>query len=249
MSVFACDSLSGKTVLITGATGGIGSATARMAAACGAKLVLTGRKADQLESLCRSLPGEGHSFVVSDMCDDQSLSVLAESLPKMDGVVYNAGILQWSLCKGVTESHLQDTLQTNFAGVAMLQSKLMKHKKLAPGASLVFLSSEAAFKPSVGQAVYCASKAALEAYSKALALEVAPRKMRVNCILPAMVQTKMAEAGMMDAEQLDVIAQGYPLKRIGAPEDVAHLVCFLLSDASSWMTGSSLVLDGGAQLV
>lgn len=249
MKTFSKHSLAGKKILLTGATGGIGAAIAHLTASCGAQLILTARNESKLQQACAALPGENHLSHVADMCNHAALSNLVASLPKLDGVVYNAGILEWALCKRISEEHVRTTMQTNFESIVMLQGMLMKNKKIAGGGSIVSIASEAVFKPSIGQALYGASKAALVAYTKALALELAPQKIRANCVLPAMVQTDMATEGILDEQQLEHLAQSYPLKRLGQPQDIANLVTFLLSDAAEWMTGSSLVMDGGAQLV
>ena len=249
MKIYSPDALKGKNILVTGASTGIGKAIAILLAECSASVVLASRNEERLREVCELLPGVGHSYCPVDMRNAESMAVLVDTLPKLDGIVYNAGVLQWATCRSVSTELIQTTMETNFQGVVEMQSMIMHRKKINKGASLVFMSSEAACRQSVGQCIYSASKAALLAYSKTLALELASKKIRVNSVLPAMVNTSIIDNGMVDAEQISRIVENYPLRRIGEPEDVAQLVAYLLSDASSWMTGSSLVIDGGASLM
>jgi NAD(P)-dependent dehydrogenase (short-subunit alcohol dehydrogenase family) len=137
-------------------------------------------------------------------------------------------------------------MDINFKGPVMLQQILLEQKKINKGASIVFMASMASVSPSIGHAAYSASKGAIISYANCLSLELAPRKIRVNCISPAMVWTDLVLQDGVDEEQLKEDEQNYPLKRYGTPEDIAHLAIYLLSDASSWMTGSNIKISGGA---
>jgi NAD(P)-dependent dehydrogenase (short-subunit alcohol dehydrogenase family) len=127
----------------------------------------------------------------------------------------------------------------------LLQAALLSKKKVNKGASIVFIASMASSSPSVGNAVYSASKGALISYANCLSLELAPRNIRVNCISPAMVWTELITKDGLDEEQLRLDEANYPLKRYGKPEDIAYLSIYMLSDASSWMTGSEVRITGG----
>lgn len=166
----------------------------------------------------------------------------------LNGVVNNAGVGNRVLCKAIKESNLNEVILPNLYGPILLQRHLLKKKRIAKEASIVMIASRAPFAPSIGNAVYAASKGAILGYANVLALECAPQKVRVNSICPAMVWTELIEkdAALMGADYED-LQQKYPLKRYGKPEDVAYLSIYLLSDASSWMTGSAIDLTGGGE--
>jgi NAD(P)-dependent dehydrogenase (short-subunit alcohol dehydrogenase family) len=160
-------------------------------------------------------------------------------------VVHCAGIGQRVLCKQLEEAQLEEVMTANFKGPVMLQTELLKQKKLNKAASIVFISSMASWSPSIGNAMYSASKGAVTSYANCLALELAPRQIRVNCISPAMVWTDLVFKGGVTEEELKEDEKRYPLKRYGKPEDIANLAIYMLSDASSWMTGSNVKISGG----
>ena len=170
---------------------------------------------------------------------------MVRQLPKLDGVVHCAGIGQRILCKQLQESDLDNMMDVNFKAPVMFQTELLRQKKINKGASIVFIASIAYDSPTIGNAMYCASKGAVISYANCLALELAPRLIRVNCILPAMIWTDLIYKGGITEEELKEDEKKYPLKRYGKPEDVANLSVYLLSDASAWMTGSSIKLTGG----
>ena len=137
-------------------------------------------------------------------------------------------------------------MNANFNAAVLLQASLLTQKKINKSASIVFLSSRTAEVPTLANSLYSASKGALKSYAQCLALELAPRGVRVNCICPAMVWTPLVLQGGVTEDQLESEQAKYPLKRYGSPEDIANLAVFLLSDASSWMTGSCIDITGGA---
>lgn len=136
-------------------------------------------------------------------------------------------------------------MNINFSSSVLLQSTILSSKKINKGASIVFIASRAATSPSIGNAIYSASKGAVISYAKCLGLELAPRQIRVNCICPAMVWTDLIIQEGISKEELEEAQLKYPLKRYGKPEDIAYLTIYLLSDASCWMTGSILDITGG----
>ena len=156
-----------------------------------------------------------------------------------------AGIGQRVLCKVATEQDVDSVMNINYKAPVLLQTELLKQKKINKGASIVFIASISSWSPSIGNAFYSASKGAIISYANCLALELAPRKVRVNCISPAMVWTDLVLQEGVDEEQLKQDEQKYPLKRYGTPEDIANLAIYMLSDASSWMTGSNVKISGG----
>lgn len=242
-------SLAGKTLLVTGASSGIGKATALLCARMGATVVLTGRNEDRLDCVYGQLAGRQPSPIIADITTASDREALVDTLPELDGVVYCAGMGHRKLCKQLTPGDVSAVMETNFNATVLLQSELLSRKKINKGASIVFLSSRTADVPTVANALYSASKGAIKSYARCLSLELAPRQIRVNCICPAMVWTPLVESEGVTKEELEAKEASYPLKRYGQPEDIANLAVFLLSDASSWMTGSCIDITGGAVTV
>ena len=238
--------LSGKTILVTGASAGIGRGIAIACAGMGAQVILTARNAERLQETLALLEGEGHTYIAADLTNETARTTLVEQLPMLDGVVQCAGVGSRVPCKMLSQADLDYVMKPNAEAPMLLQALLLSEKKIKKQASVVFITSAAATMPSAGNAVYSASKAALVAYAKCLAQELAPRQIRVNCISPTMVWTDLALVGAT-VEQLDEAQKQYPLKRYGQPEDIANLAIYLLSDASAWMTGSNIEITGGTQ--
>jgi NAD(P)-dependent dehydrogenase (short-subunit alcohol dehydrogenase family) len=239
-------SLSGKTILVTGASAGIGRGIAIACAGMGAQVVLTARNAERLQETLSMLEGEGHCYIVADLTIETQRAALVNQLPMLDGVVQCAGVGSRVPCKMLSQEDLDHVMKPNMEAPMLLQALLLSEKKIQKQASVVFIASAAATMPTAGNAVYSASKAAMVAYAKCLALELAPRQIRVNCISPTMVWTDLALVGAT-TEQLIEAEKYYPLKRYGKPEDIASLAIYLLSDASAWMTGSNIEITGGSQ--
>ncbi len=240
-------SLEGKLVLVTGASSGIGRAVAVSCAGMGARVYLTARNRERLEETLALMPPGEHVALCADLTQPQDIERLVAELPALDGVVHCAGVGSRVLCKHLTQEALHHVMQANYEGPVLLQTALLQRKKVSKQASVVFVASRAAHAPSIGNAAYSASKGALMSYAKCLALELAPRKVRVNCICPAMVWTELILQDGISREQLEEAQQKYPLKRYGTPEDVAYLALYLLSDASCWMTGSCVDITGGGE--
>ena len=238
-------SLAGKTILVTGASSGIGRATAELCARMGASVIITGRNPERLRQTYDSLQGNGHLQIVADLATSEQRDRLLQAVPALDGVAYCAGIGHRKPSKYLTEEDVLRVMSVNFNAVVLLQAALMSVKKINKGASLVFLSSRAAEIPATANSLYSASKGALKSYAKCLSLELAPRQVRVNCICPAIVWTPLVLSEGVTEEELKEQESRYPLKRYGQPEDIANLAVFLLSDASSWMTGSCIDITGG----
>ncbi len=239
-------SLAGKTVLVTGASSGIGRATAILCSQMGAQVVITGRNEDRLQETLDSLSSEGNLLIAADLTDEGSRTRLVEEIPTLDGIVHCAGIGHRKPCKAINAEDIATVMNANFNAAVLLQAGLLAKKKVNKSASLVFVSSRAAEIPSLANSLYSASKGALKSYAKCLSLELAPRAIRVNCICPAMVWTPLVLSEGVSEEELQAEQAKYPLKRYGKPEDIANLAVFLLSDASSWMTGSCIDITGGS---
>lgn len=241
-------SLEGKTILVTGATSGIGASTAIECAKVGANLVITGRNEERLDSTASKLQGEGHIKVICDLNNADSLKYLIGHLPKLDGAVFCAGVNQVLPIAFLTRAKIDDIFNTNFFSTVELMRILLKKKLINEGASIVALSSiggTASFTP--GAAAYGASKAALLSWMKTSARELAPR-FRVNCICPGQVNTPMNAKGEISEEQYESYKASIPMKRFGEPEEIAYAAIYLLSDSSKWVTGSTITIDGGTTL-
>lgn len=245
MDIFNPFTLKGKTILVTGASSGIGRGIAIACSKMGASVIINGRNEQRLAETLREMRGEENLSLIADLSQTDAVAIMVRQLPKLDGVVHCAGIGQRILCKQLQESDLDNMMDVNFKAPVMFQTELLRQKKINKGASIVFIASIAYDSPTIGNAMYCASKGAVISYANCLALELAPRLIRVNCILPAMIWTDLIYKGGITEEELKEDEKKYPLKRYGKPEDVANLSVYLLSDASAWMTGSSIKLTGG----
>lgn len=248
MEEFNPFSLKGKTILVTGASSGIGQGIAITCSKMGATVVINGRNVTRLQETLARMTGEGHSIAAADLTDTATVETMVAQLPKLDGVVHCAGLGQRILCKDLHAAEVNQVMDVNFKAPALLQAELLRQKRINKDASIVFIASIASWSPSFGNSVYSASKGAIISYANCLALELAPRKIRVNCISPAMVWTDLVMQGAIDEEQLKEDEQRYPLKRYGTPDDIANLAVYMLSDASSWMTGSNVKISGGGKL-
>lgn len=241
-------SLENKTILVTGASSGIGQAIAIACSKMKANVIITGRNHQKLESTLSLMANKGcHQILIADLTNKSDVDNLVFQLPKLDGIVYNAGIGSRKLCKMIEKEDIDTVMNTNFSSSVLLQSAILSSKRINKGASIVFIASRAATSPSIGNAIYSASKGAIISYAKCLGLELAPRQIRVNCICPAMVWTDLIIQEGVSKEELEEAQLNYPLKRYGTPEDIAYLTIYLLSNASCWMTGSILDITGGCE--
>lgn len=236
-------SLAGKTVLVTGASSGIGRATAIECSRLGAMVVATGRNEARLRETMAALTGEGHVSILADLTKAEEVARLVSELPQIDGFVCNAGIIKRRPVSYVKEEELHEVFETNTFAAFMLTKALMKARKMNRGGSMVFMSSMAARQVTPGNAMYAASKAAVESFARSCALEYAPMQVRANAILAGMVETPLTVKGLLSAEDLERDKQHYLLKRHGKPEEIAWAVIYLLSDASAWTSGTSLMVS------
>ena len=245
MSGFNPFSLEDKVILVTGASSGIGRGIAVTCSKMGATVIINGRNMAKLQETSSQMESESAIIKIGDLTDSTSLTSLVSELPKLDGVVHCAGIGQRIPCKDLQIDNVNQVMEVNFNAPVLLQAELLRQKKINKSASIVFVASIASWSPSFGNSIYSASKGAIISYANCLALELAPRKIRVNCISPAMVWTELVFKDGIDEEQLKEDEQKYPLKRYGQPEDIANLAVYMLSDASTWMTGSNIKISGG----
>ena len=239
-------SLNGKTVLVTGASSGIGQETAIQCSKLGAKLIITARNEERLKDTLSQLEGEGHQMIIAELTNQADIDELVSKVEHLNGVVLCAGKGMTSPFPFSTREKYDDIFNINFFAPVELLRLLVKKKKLQKESSVVFVSSIGGNGSySLGNGVYGASKAAICSTMKFCARELAPKKIRVNSVNPGMVNTRLIQGGAISEEQHKLDMEKYPLKRYGEPEDIAYGIIYLLSDASSWVTGHSLVIDGG----
>ena len=239
--------LTGKNILVTGASSGIGKAISIQCDAAGANLTITGRDNNRLQQTLSSLSGENHKAIIAELTNDTDRQKLIEAVDSLDGLVCCAGINDKSLVKFIKEEHVNKMLSVNFTSNVMLIQSLLKKKKLSRGASIVLLSSISSFYPSISNAMYASTKAALLQFGRVLALEVKPQSIRVNSICPAFVDTEMLHSYALQ-EEIEEIRTNYFNQRFSTPEEIAYSAQYLLSDATKMITGISLVIDGGYTL-
>ena len=243
-------SLEGKTILVTGASSGIGRAIAIECSRLGAKICLSARNKKRLQETYSLLAGDGHQILAADLNNPKEVLRLADEVPLLSGCVNNAGIQKTLLTQFITIEALQELMQINTFAPILLTQALIKRKKMMKGGSFVFLSSiSGTSRVWAGNTIYSTSKAAICGFVKNAALDLAPKKIRVNAVCPGMIDTGIMNEGVITSEQIAEDAKRYPLKRYGYPEEVAYAVIYLLSDAASFVTGSNLVIDGGITLV
>lgn len=239
--------LTEKTILVTGASSGLGRQCAISISEHGGKLIITGRKQDKLQQTFDRLQGEEHLMIPADLTKKQDIEELVEQLPGLNGVIYSTGISELSPARFITEESIEKTFRISFDASVLLTGKLLAKKKLIKGnCSLLFISSISTRYPFVGGAMYVSAKAALEGYARVLALELSPKRIRSNCIAPAFVKTPMLDgtAANYSQEAVNKI-EDQQILGLGEPEDVANTAVFYMSDASKWITATNLILGGG----
>ena len=239
-------SLEGKTVLVTGASSGIGKETAIQCSKMGAKLIITARNEKRLNETLSQLDGDGHRMVIAELTNPEDLEKLVSAIDSLQGLVLCAGKGMTALFPFSTPDKYQSIFNVNFFAPVELLRLLVKKKKVLKGSSVVFVSSIGGINSfSVGNGVYGASKAAINSTMKYCAKELAAKTIRVNSVNPGMVNTNLIKSGVISEEQQKLDMETYPLKRYGEPYDIACGIIYLLSDAASWVTGHTLVIDGG----
>ena len=243
--------LEGKTILVTGASSGIGRETAIQCSKLGAKVIITARNEERLNETLMQMEGGGHRMVLADLTQREKLNNLVESVGCINGLVLCAGQGMLSPILFSNREKYDALFEVDFFAPIELLRLLVKNKKLDKGSSVVVVSSIAGNQTfTVGNAIYGAAKAAIQTTMKYCALEMAPRHIRVNSVELGMVNTPFIRTGdsPISDEQYKADIERYPLKRYGEPQDVAFGIIYLLSDASSWVTGHALVIDGGRTL-
>lgn len=240
-------SLEGKRILVTGASSGIGRATAIECSRMGAKVVITGRNEERLSETFSQLDGAGHLQIIADLTIQDHIDNLVNDCVKLDGLVNNAGLGCPKPVNFIKMSDLEMVYHTNVFASIMLTKALLKKKKVNRGASLVFTSSISSQLNVPGNAIYASSKAAIASFMRSCAIELGERQIRSNAVLPGMVETQLIKNNYTQ-EDMERDKSLYALKRYGQPEEIALAIIYLLSDAARWVTGTSLVIDGGRLL-
>jgi NAD(P)-dependent dehydrogenase (short-subunit alcohol dehydrogenase family) len=229
-------SLEGKRILVIGAAAGIGAATARLCARMGARVIVCGPDRAALGETLASLEGGGHEAVCADLIDAAARQSLVDALQKLDGCVFSGCADAVATATAVSQSAIHKVFSRNFDVPVLLTQALFAEQRIAPGASLVYVTSVAQHCAFEGAALHAGSNAALSAAVRAIAVEHAGQGVRANCVAP----------GSLDATQ-DGAKEAAPLGPV-EPEDVAASIAYLLAPASRWVSRASLVIDAGLSL-
>ena len=240
-------SLDGKTILVTGASSGIGRATAIECSKLGARVVITGRNEERLAETYSQLEGDGHMQIVADLCKQEDIDRLVAETPSLNGLVNNAGQNSLVTVNYIEQADLDKVYQTNVFAPILLTKGLLKKRKIAKGGSIVFTSSISASLSTPANSIYASSKAAIDSFMRTCAVELGGRGIRANAVLPGTIETTLGIGAIPD-ELIVKDKELYALRRYGKPEEVAYSIIYLLSDAAAWVTGTSLVVDGGRLL-
>lgn len=250
MTMFNPFTLEGKTLLITGAASGMGKATAISCSRMGARIVAADFNVAGLVATMAELEGEGHLSFQLNLADELSWNELMSADYVLDGVASCAGIANMNPFSFINRDEMDKVFGVNFFGPVMLVKNLLKKKKINKGASIVFVSSVDGPKVvHAGNSVYSASKSALVGMARNMAVDLSSKRIRVNCLLPGTTDTPLIRTSNITEEELAENMKAFPLKRFGTPEDMANAIIYLLSDASSFVTGTELVVDGGYSLL
>jgi len=243
-------SIEGKTFLVTGAASGMGKATAITCSKMGAKVIAADFNSEGLANSMSELEGEGHQSYAINLADETTWKELLNGDFTLDGIASCAGIANMNPFSFINKGEFDKVFGVNFFGPVLLVKSLLKKKKINKEASIVFVSSVDGPKVvHAGNSVYSASKNALVGMSRNMAVDLAPKKIRVNCVLPGTTDTPLIRTANVTEEQLAENIKAFPLKRFGTPQDMANAIIYLLSDASSFVTGTELIVDGGYSLL
>jgi len=240
--------LLGKKILVTGGSRGIGAALVRHLAEQGATVAFTySSRADAAEKVLQELPGQGHFHLAMQLTDEASIdsacATVLQRFGDIDGVVANAGVTKDGLLLRMKTEDFDTVINTNLRGNFLLTRTLLKPMLKARKGSFVYITSVIGQTGNAGQANYAASKAGTEAFAKSVALEVASRNIRANCVAPGFISTEMTEV-LSETVRAQILQQ-IPLGRIADPTEVATAVAFLLSDGAKYITGQTLSVNGG----
>jgi len=243
-------SLEGKTILVTGASSGIGRAVAIECSKLGATLIITGRNKDRLnETFLQLNDNQNNIQIIADLTNYADIENIVALSPNLDGLVNNAGKTKVLFVKAIKKQVLEDVFNTNTIAPILLTQLLVKRGKMNNSSSIVFTSSlSGVFCVHYGESMYAASKGAISGFAKGAALDLSRLNIRVNCVNPGVILTDIFN-GVLTEDEMEMKKKFFPLKRFGQPTDVAYAIIYFLSDASSWVTGADLKIDGGYTLL
>lgn len=241
-------SLAGKKVVVTGGSRGIGAAIVKLLADEGAQVAFTySSREESAQQVAHTLSGEGHFYIKMDISNEESINSAIEHIlekwPEVDGVVNNAGITKDTLLLRMKAEDFDAVINTNLRGTFLVTKAFTKSMMRARKGSIVNITSVIGQTGNAGQANYAASKAGTVAFSKSIALELASRNVRLNCVAPGFIATEMTD--VLPEEAKAKILEKVPLNKIGEGADVAQAVRFLLSEESKYITGHTLNVNGG----
>lgn len=243
-------SLEGKTILITGASSGIGKATAIECSKMGASIIALGRNRERLQKSFDQLESVGCQQFALDLTNSEEVRALIDKLPKLDGVVNAAGVASTTLFQFATPEKIRGIFDVNFFAPVEFTRLLLKKKLINKGGSIVFFSSvDGPLNVHIGNSTYSATKSALASIARGMAVELAAKGIRVNYLMPGQTETPLIHGESITQEQLEQDMKSYPMGRYGRPEEIAYGAIYFLSDASSFTTGTGLVIDGGFTII
>lgn len=242
--------LTEKKILVTGASSGIGKATAIMCADMGASVTISGRNSERLNDTLTMMKGNSHKMITLDLSNPETISNTTKEMDNYDGIACCAGISAMMPFSYINHQQLSDVFNVNCFAPAILTASLIKQKKIQRNASIVMVGSVDGTKiVHAGNCIYSASKGALLGMARNMAIDLAGKGIRVNCVLPGTTNTPMIHNEYTDETHLQENAKKFPLGRFAKPEEIASSIVFLLSEASSFITGTELVVDGGYSLI
>lgn len=242
-------SLENKTILVTGASSNIGRQIAVKCSEMGAKIILSARSEERLNETLTRMDGDGHLIAPCDLSSAESIPELVEIIPELDGVVMCAAIFRTTPIRNNRRKYTEEMFNTNtFSNIDLVQL-LLKNKKIKDGGSILFISSVAAYRPYAGNALYSATKGAINSFCQVLAIEQGGRKIRANCISPGIIRrVENVKEWAVTKEELAKEESRFPLG-FGQTEDIAYAAVYMMSDASKWVTGTNMIVDGGQSLI
>jgi len=242
-------SLEGKTILVTGASSNIGRQIAVKCSEMGAKVIATARNEERLKETLGKMAGEGHEILQCDLSDAEQIPALVAQMPDLDGIVMCAAVFRTTPIRNNRRKYTEEMFKTNtFANIDLVQL-LLKNRKIKDGGSILFISSVAAYRPYAGNALYSATKGAINSFCQVLAIEQGGRKIRANCVSPGIIQSDMeVKDWAVSQEELDKEEARFPLG-FGHTEDIAYAAVYMMSDASKWVTGTNMIVDGGQSII